>query len=374
LEVDQGGIVDISDKSPRVGEAEVIFRGPGTVTLTAYNAAGSTTMTIPSPVDPVPVIEEFFAAPSRAGTADPVDIHWKTWAGHRVILELDGVAENVVPTTVTGTHRTGPITGPTSFVLRVFNSLGHEVVSDPLLVDAGAPNALRFDTANRLRLFRVGSKVQLVWENDGGTQLTVTNTLKNEVVCTTNDWNEIRRGGCEITMPPEQQDVPLRLDVTNNLGTDSRTLELQAVRGPIILSFTTEREEITEGDSLLFLWEAQADAEGNIPELMLVDELGNTYDMSDVLGQQVLQGSKRFRVQGWGEQPRTFTLTATTPVPPPYSITTDVMVYGIPVVEEMRASPPFALQEGDVVHVTVRTKHGVKLELFHLAENGTFDA
>src|SRR5690606_40156643 len=68
-----------------------------------------------------------------------------------------------------------------------------EVVSDPLLVETGAPNALRFDTANRLRLFRVGSKVQLVWENDGGTQLTVTNTLKNEVVYTTNDWNEIRR-------------------------------------------------------------------------------------------------------------------------------------------------------------------------------------
>src|SRR5690606_4558178 len=183
-------------------EARVICGGPGTVTLTAYNAAGSTTMTIPSPVDPVPVIEEFFAAPSRAGMAEPVDIHWKTWAGHRVILERDGVVENVAPTTVTGAHRTAPISVPTSFVLRVFNSLGYEVVSDPLLVETGAPNALRFDTSDRQRLYRVGSLVRLVWENDGGTMLKVTNTLTGEELCATADWAEIRRGGCDIMKRP----------------------------------------------------------------------------------------------------------------------------------------------------------------------------
>src|SRR5690606_7327860 len=141
---------------------------------------------------------------------------------------------------VNGHHLTAqPITGPTSFVLRVFNTLGHEVVSDPIVVETGPPNQVRFTTKDGQRLYRVGTDVELVWENDGGTSLTVTNTLTGKQVCSNTDWAQIRKGSCIIKMPEEQQDVPLVIEVQNGSGADSRTLDLQAVTGPIILNFFT---------------------------------------------------------------------------------------------------------------------------------------
>src|SRR5690606_35584278 len=122
LEIDPGGVIDLSDRSPRLDEVEVLFRGPGTVTLTAYNGSGSSTKVIPSPVDPVPTVEELFAAPSRVAMGDPVEIHWVTRDGHEVILEREGVALPVEARRVSDKHLTQqPITGPTNFVLRVFN-------------------------------------------------------------------------------------------------------------------------------------------------------------------------------------------------------------------------------------------------------------
>lgn len=374
LEVEPGGIVDTSDKSPRNDEVEVLFRGPGTVKLTAFNAAGSETVIIPSPVDPVPTIQSLFAAPSRVATGEFTKIYWTTLDAKKVVLERDGVALPVAPGAVNGEHTTEePVTAPTSFVLRAINGLGFEVVSDPIVVEVGPPNQLFFDTKNGQRLFRVGSTAEVVWKNDGGNLLIIKDELTNEQYCSFSDWRIIREGSCTIPMPTEQRAVPLLLEVSNGAGTDVRRLDLQAVRGPIILAFEAETSEITEGDSLLFTWRAQADAEGNIPTLSLTDDKGNVYDMSDVVGQAALEGSKRFRIHDWGAEPRTFTLTATSPVPPPYSTTAQVQVYGVPTVDDMVASPPFAASEGDMVHVRVQTTHAVRMRMHHLAENGTVD-
>src|SRR5690606_13087368 len=59
-----GRIVDIADKNPRRDSVEVEFTQPGTVVLVASNGAGETIEIIPAPVDPVPDIDAFFAAPS----------------------------------------------------------------------------------------------------------------------------------------------------------------------------------------------------------------------------------------------------------------------------------------------------------------------
>lgn len=54
LEVEPGGLVDLTEKNPRADEVQVVFHGPGTVTLRAFNHAGEESMTIEAPVDPLP--------------------------------------------------------------------------------------------------------------------------------------------------------------------------------------------------------------------------------------------------------------------------------------------------------------------------------
>lgn len=54
LEVEPGGLVDLTEKNPRADEVQVVFHGPGTVTLRAFNHAGEESMTIDAPVDPLP--------------------------------------------------------------------------------------------------------------------------------------------------------------------------------------------------------------------------------------------------------------------------------------------------------------------------------
>lgn len=366
--VEPGGLVDLTHKSPRIDEVEVLFSGPGTVTLIARNNAGSVQKVIDSPVDPVPTIERLFAAPSRAGSGERVEIHWATLDAHQVILEQDGRELGVDPSQVDGMFPTEFLTAPANFTLRAFNTLGHEVVSDPLRVEIGAPNQLRFDTADGQRLYRIEDPVQLVWQNDGGTELEI--TWNGEPVCETTVWTEVREGSCIFEMPPEQQTVSLVLEVTNASGKDTRTLELEAVKGPIVVSFEPEFEAITEGDGLLFSWEVLPDSDQNIPTLELEDDRGNTYSMKDVTGEDVLKGSKRFTIEGWGVEPRVFTLRAKSPLPPEFEATAKVMVYGIPTVDDLNANPPFAEQQGDLVNFAWKTTHAETIELYHLAEGG----
>lgn len=368
LEVEPGGLVDITDKNPRRDEVEVLFTNAGTITLTAYNNAGWSQMVIDSPVDPVPFIDRLFAAPSRAGAGEGVEIHWETTFAQEVILEQDGRQLEVDPSAVDGSFATDILSARSSFTLRAFNGLGHEVVSEPLWVEVGAPNQIRFDTADGLRYYRVRDPVELVWENDGGTQLTV--SWGNEEVCTVTSAIEIREGGCTFKMPDEQQVITLVLEVRNASGVDTRTLEIEAVSGPIIVSFETDVDEITEGDNLLFSWVTLPDNEGNIPTLFLVDNRNNEYILTDIEGQDALEGSKRFRIHGWGGEPRTFTLKAKTSIDPVYELTKTVMVHGIPTFGEISANPIFAENEGDPVQLSWTTQHGVSLEIYPLAEGG----
>lgn len=364
LEIEPGGRIELSEKNPRIDEIVVPFSGPGTVTLIAVNDAGETRMTVPSPVDPVPTIAELFAAPSRAGSGEGVEIHWTAIDADTVLLLQDGEERTIDPKAVQGSFRTDILSAPSSFELLAYNTLGYEVRSS-VTVEVGAPNVLSFDTHDGMHFYRIGSTVHLVWRNDGGTWLRVSNRETEEILCSTNDWLQVREGGCSIQLPEEQGEVPLLLEVGNASGTDRQPLDIRAVMGPIILEFLVERDEMTEGETLLFSWVTLPDADGNLPELALVDDRGISYPMDDV---EVLEGSKRFRIEGWGN--RTFTLTASTENPPPYSLTTEVMVYGIPIVDLLASNPPFAESEGDRVEISWATEHGTSLELYLLSPEG----
>lgn len=364
LVVEPGGLVDVHDKSPRLDEVEIDFVGPGTVTLIATNEAGEAKATIPSPVDPVPTISELFAAPSRAGSGEAVEIRWSTVDAESVVLLQDGESRPVDPQEVVGSFLTGILGAPSHFELLAYNTLGHEVRAE-LRVEIGAPNNLSFGTGDGMALYRVGTQAELVWANDGGAWLRVINQENGETLCSTSDWLEIREGRCTIPMPEEPTELPLVLEVGNASGTDSQRFDLWAVSGPIISEFRADREEMTQGETLLFSWTVLPDLDGNLPSLELVDDRGVVYPMDDV---EPLEGRKRFRVDGWG--PYSFTLTARSQVPPPYSKSTEVMVHAIPTVDALASNPPYAEQQGDEVEISWSTTNGASLELYLLGEDG----
>lgn len=364
LEVEPGGLVDLTDKSPRTDEVAVEFVGPGTVTLVATNAAGEVSETIDAPVDPVPTIAEFFATPSRAGSGEAVDLRWAAIDAATVTLLQDGEPQPVDPSETEGSFRTGILGGPSSFELLARNGLGHEVRTT-LDVEVGAPNSLSFGTADGMLLYRVGEAVELVWQNDGGASLTVTNQDTGELVCSAGDWADVRQGGCSLQLPEVEADLPLLLEVSNASGTDSQRLDVRAVTGPIILDFMADREEMTEDETIVFSWTVEPDVDGNAPRLELVDDRGVAYPMDDV---DPLEGSKRFQIEGWGA--RSFTLTARAEGHLPYAVSTEVMVYGIPVVDSVAAAPAFAEEEGDSVDVSWATTHGASIELYLLGAEG----
>src|SRR5690606_4306095 len=221
--------------------------------------------TLDSPVVAVPGIERLFAAPSRVGSGEPTKILWETADAHTIVLYQDGREVTDDPSDVNGSFLTDILSAPSIFELRAYNRLGHEVRSEILTVEVGAPDNLVFGTSDGMLLYRVGELVDLVWANDGGSRLTVTDQATGDILCSTSDWVEIREGGCTIRLPEVQTKVTLALEVANASGTDVRTLDLHAVTGPIILDFQTDVDEVTEGQTVLFSWVAVPDADGNLP-------------------------------------------------------------------------------------------------------------
>src|SRR5690606_5853281 len=135
---------------------------------------------------------------------------------------------------------------------------------------------------------------------------------------------------------------------------------VMAVTGPVIVEFGTVEDQITVNQTVAFYWRVEPDEDGNLPVLTLVDDLGVEYPMDGV---DPLQGTKRFRIENAGD--RVFTLTATSPVPPAFSVQTAVKVWDIPVVDHLAATPEFAAEEGDPVTVEWVTSHdGAYVELY----------
>src|SRR5690606_20413699 len=167
MEVEPGGLVDLTDKSPRIDEVEVEFQGPGTVTLIASNQAGETRHNLDSPVVAVPGIERLFAAPSRVGSGEPTKILWETADAHTIVLYPQGREVTDDPSDVNGSFLTDILSAPSTFDLRAYYRLGHEVRSEILTVEVGAPDNLVFGTSDGMHLYRVGGLVDLVWANAG---------------------------------------------------------------------------------------------------------------------------------------------------------------------------------------------------------------
>lgn len=360
-----GGLVDVSQKSTRNDEADVTFLGPGTVTLTARNPAGISHVTIPAPVDPVPTIESFLAAPSRVGSGEAAEIHWEVADAQTVVLEMNGtVVQTYDPAGHRGSFDTPILAATSVYVLRASNSLGFETVSAPLVVEIGAPNILSLRTHDGRSLYPIEETIEIHWRNDGGSQLTLTDET-GQVVCTRSAPLEIREGFCEVELPDRQSEKTYLLQVSNASGVDTRAIEVQAVTGPIITSFTADRSAITEGETVLFSWTVERDIEGNLPELTLTDQNGTPYPMDGV---DPLEGSKRFTIPTHGDY--TFTLVASSAVKPDFPLDLPLKVHGIPVIDNMAATPTFAENEGDPIVFEWTTLHGASMEILALDRLG----
>lgn len=359
IDVEPGGMVDVTGKSPRQDSVDILFTAAGFVTLTATNPAGSTVYVIPAPVDPVPTIGEFFAAPSRVGSGESTTIFWETDAT-TVVLERDGIQVHS-SASPSGSFPTGIVAAPSSFTLRAFNGLGFETISEPISVQVGSPNVVRFGTANGKNKFRVDTSAELRWENDGGVSLKVTDGVGGPTVFSSTDPREIRKGSCTVQMPSQYTEKLYVLEVANASGKDTEQLPIFAVTGPMIDAFYADSTQITVGDSVRFYWQVRPDVAGELPTLTLTDGITN-YPME---GAAVPKGFRGFQIPNVG-LPRTFTLQAWTSDPNPAEETFEVTVYGIPKVDSMLATPRTATAEKQPVQFSWTTTHASSMEIHML--------
>lgn len=363
LEVQPGGRVDLTGKSPREDSITVPFVDVGTVRLVATNEGGTSEMVVESPVVRTPSLVSLRALPPRVGSGEAVELSWVTADAVQVELFRDGAPLQVDPALVNGAF-SEILTADASYEIVLSNALDF-TIRRSLDVLVGSPNNVAFDTSGGVRRVPTGSTLEFHWQNQGGTSLQITDETNGAVVCQTVDLEEILAGGCDVVTPQEQGAVTYRLSVANASGVDEREMVVQVVTGPIIVSFEVSHPEITSGDHLTFSWEVDNDAFGTTPRLTLLDQDG---DLLRIVGFDPNQGTATFPITKVGTN--TFTLTATTPGTPAASATAEVQVYGIPSVALFTAQSRYTEEEGDPVQVDWSTEHGATLEIHLLDPDG----
>lgn len=367
LEREPGGAIDVEGLSVRADSVSLEITEATTFRMTAQNEYGSQVIEHVVGVVPAPRIESFAAIPARVGLGEPVPLVWNVADATSIRIERDGVDIGVPPNLTSGTIDDSPLVDST-YVLHSFNSLGFEIVSEPVHVTIGDPIVASFEVdrpvipANQLLGFS--------WQNVGGRSLTVLDEGGN-TVCTVTDAAEIASGGCSIVAPMIDGFTDYTLRVVNGVGAvATSTVQVHVVSGPMVQSLTASAPGITIGESVTFTWQVDNDAQNRTPTLALSDDLGNVYDLG---GANANAGSATITPVAPGAT--TFTLTASTPGTTSSSASAPMVVYGIPAVVSLQATPdPIDTAGGTLPPTTTlswATANGASLSVWALDGTGT---
>ncbi len=338
MEIDGVGEVDLEGKQVSGDEVDVTLLAPGTVaaTLTATNDDGDSVATTTIEVVAIPSILSFSAIPARVSDGEVVTLSWQTEHAHSIRIEKEGADLGVDAGTLSGST-TDTVDTESSYVLFALNRLGHEVESEPLIVEIGAPEIVSFTAA--LGHVQPGGDIELSWVVMGGNDLIV--RLEGDVVCETQDVVEIASGGCVTIAPVDPRDYALELEVSNDAGSDTAVLKVYVSDGPIITSFEVSDEIITLGESFEVSWIITDDASGQTPSLSYTVD-GESHDVPPTFDPN--QDSGWFTPGELGLVEYTF--TASTQGTTPAVVEWQVLVVAAPKIVFFEADPDFFDTDG----------------------------
>lgn len=361
VEAIPGGPISTVGKSPRTDTLDVLVHEDTTFRVTAFNEFGSRTMDTFVRTHLPPVVETFAARPARVGVGETVHLRWDTREATTIVLEKNGLPVAVDPAAVDGTYDDA-VHVDSTYVLRSFNSVGFEVAATPILVTVGAPIVVDFAAAPTL--VATGHPLVFSWTNEGGTQLTIEDSLGN-AVCSTTDLDEITQGSCQIAGPGPGAHV-YTLRVVNGVGqVTTQSFAIDATDGPVVTAVTVADDLITFDEPVAVSWQVTTDAAGAIPSVALTDDQGNTYPLGAADPQN---GTAQITLPAPGVY--VLTLTATTAGTTPDTATVTVDARGIPSVTSLAATPEIVDTQGGTVpsqtQLSWTTAHGASVQIFQL--------
>lgn len=366
LEATPGGPIDVFGLSRRADSVSVTITEETAFHLVATNEHGSHELTWTVGVVPAPRIAQFEAIPARVGTGEAAPLVWAVDDAVAIRIERDGVDLGVTPGLTSGSYDDFPLIDST-YVLTATNSLGFEISSDPVQVTIGDPIVALF--AVDRPVIPANQDLTFTWENLGGRQLAIVDA-DGATLCSSTDAAEIRSGACTITAPVVDGLHDYTLRVTNGAGAvTTDTLQVRVVAGPIVQLLEADAPGITIGDPVTFSWQVDNDAQNRTPTLALTDDLGNAYDIS---ASDPNLGSATITPVAAGAT--TFTLTATTPGTTSSTASTTMVVYGVPTVASLVASPDPIDTGGGTMPATTTlswtSNNGASVDLYELDASG----
>jgi len=342
------------------GSMEVSITTDTTFTLTAANEAGETSRQATTRLVRAPVIGSFETDRSWIGIGEEFTLSWTTSFASHVELWVDGVREEAVEPAATAGGITLAASLDTEVELRAFNELGVEV-REALQIVVAAPVIAAFSVDDP-RIW-LGTSFQFDWLSQGGTDLQLLLDGRELPLCASQDPETIDESGCAWS-PEEGGEAAVTLQVQNASGVASESLSLYAAAGPVILSFTTDRQRFDLGEEVVLGWSVVVDPDDEAPTLELVDDLSGSYEASG------LEGSLTATLTTTGT--RTFTLRATTssPLSQQAEATAEVEVLALPVVGLTATPTLFDDTESDHVLLEWTSENAVSLVLYRLQEDG----
>lgn len=321
IESSHHGVIDVTDRRPSADGVQVEQVPAGTVfRLVASNAMAEAEATFTFEAVPPARVESLRVVPSRVGVGEPVFVAWTAEDAVSVTLHhLTPPTKTrlpIDPEALEGTHEL-VLEAASSFVLAATNLAG-----DSTEREIEVPIALPLVSASVEELqVRPGEDIVFRWDNDGGSQLEIVDLGGVQLFFTDDVWL-IDEGSIALPAPTEEGNYLYEVVVGNGMGSRRRPLEVLVSNAPKIHSFTVDPGPIPLGDSVTFRWEVASDSQGNPPNLVLVDDLDKSYDLS---GFDPNDGEASFPMVDPGV--RTFTLIASSPAsayPALAEATTDV--------------------------------------------------
>lgn len=267
IEDEQGRRVPVGSFSPRKDSITVSVHESTSFRLRAFNGHGVSLADVPVVAHPRARIDSFQALPSVAAAGESIRLFWDVAHGSHVAIEKVGEGR-IADGQPAGGSFSDVVTAESSYVLKAYNALDFETVSEPIVVPLGDPTIESF-TSDRY-FVRPGLPVTLNWRNVGGQALSITDESGAVVVdvdgnpCSTTDLFAIVEGSCLVPGPAVGIHT-WTLRVQNGLSPATEvtaSVEVDSVSGPVVTAFEVEGPT-TVGLPVTFTWETTEDILGN---------------------------------------------------------------------------------------------------------------
>ncbi len=355
-----GGPITIPAGSEAQGFANVLITEDTVFELVGENAAGPSTASATAAVVDLPVIEAFTALPARVPVGGDVDLEWVTSGAVRVEIRREESVLEADPDAVTGRY-VEPISLNSIFTLRAYNAAG-DSVERSVLATVGDMQIVRFE-ADRIRVAG-GATVTFAWTVIGGRSLRVMGPDGEAAGCSTGSLTEIPSGSCATVVGSEHGMKTYELVVSDGAGAEvRRAVDLEIDDGPVVLSFELGASRITDGDGVEASWEVTTDSFGIIPDLEIVDDLGQVH----ALPQGALAGTATIHPSPGA---RTITLEASTSGTLPGRASAPIEVLERPVVTLSTVDAVYDPGSAEALVLEWAAAHVVALSVYRLDEGG----